>query len=104
MTPRKPRRDVALDVVLINPGSRTRIYQSLSERYPTEYDRPHVVVTPIRDYFLELPHSVASPAELHQQRTEVVTRSQRLAVASSKGSLLRGERGFLHSDRVLLAT
>jgi putative ABC transport system permease protein len=30
----------------------SRIYQSLSERYPTEYDRPRVVVTPVRDYFL----------------------------------------------------
>jgi putative ABC transport system permease protein len=29
-----------------------RIYHSLSERYPTQYDRPRVVVTPIRDYFL----------------------------------------------------
>jgi putative ABC transport system permease protein len=30
----------------------TRIYQSLSERYPKEYDRPRVAVTPVRDYFL----------------------------------------------------
>ena len=30
----------------------TRVYQSLSERYPTEYDRPRAVVTPVRDYFL----------------------------------------------------
>ena len=29
-----------------------RIYQSLSERHPTEYDRPTVAVTPVRDYFL----------------------------------------------------
>ena len=30
----------------------TRVYQSLSERYRTDYDRPHAVVTPLRDYFL----------------------------------------------------
>jgi putative ABC transport system permease protein len=30
----------------------SRIYLSLSQRYPTDYDRPHAVVTPLRDYFL----------------------------------------------------
>ena len=30
----------------------TRIFQSLAVRFPTEYDRPHPAVTPLRDYFL----------------------------------------------------
>lgn len=30
----------------------TRIFQSLSARFPAQYDRPRAVLTPIRDYFL----------------------------------------------------
>jgi putative ABC transport system permease protein len=30
----------------------TRVYTSLSVRYPTEYDRPRALVTSVRDYFL----------------------------------------------------
>ena len=30
----------------------TRVYQSLSTRFPPDYDRPRAVVTPVRDYFL----------------------------------------------------
>ncbi len=30
----------------------TRIYQSLSARFPADFDRPRAVLTPIRDYFL----------------------------------------------------
>jgi putative ABC transport system permease protein len=30
----------------------TRIFQSLAARFPTQYDRPRPVVTPLRDYFL----------------------------------------------------
>ena len=30
----------------------TRVYQSLATRFPTDYDRPTAVVTPVRDYFL----------------------------------------------------
>jgi putative ABC transport system permease protein len=30
----------------------TRIFQSLATRFPTDYDRPRPVVTPLRDYFL----------------------------------------------------
>ena len=30
----------------------TRVYTSLSERFPTQYDRPRIAVTLVRDYFL----------------------------------------------------
>jgi putative ABC transport system permease protein len=30
----------------------TRVYQSLSARFPTDYSQPRAVVTPVRDYFL----------------------------------------------------
>jgi putative ABC transport system permease protein len=30
----------------------TRVYRSMAERFPTQYDRPSIVVTPVRDYFL----------------------------------------------------
>jgi hypothetical protein len=30
----------------------TRVYRGLAEQFPTQYDRPHVEVTSVRDYFL----------------------------------------------------
>ena len=84
MTPGKPRHGVSPDVVLINPGSRTRIYQSLGARL-TAVENPvwaGLIASFVRQrgYSVEIVDAEADDLSPDQAAARIAELAPRLAV------------------------